>query len=64
MTKNEVDLHLRERGQTGLIIVSNIRLEKLGDKPIAIGGQVYADIGWDIDKWSMVPMAFKVSRAL
>lgn len=64
MTKNEVDLHMRERGQTGLIIVSNIRLEKSGAKTKASGGRVYADIGWDIEGWELLPMSFKVTRSV
>ena len=60
MTKNEVDLHTHERGKTGIIIVSGIQLEKLNEECVAKGGNLYADIGWDIGTWELVAMAFKV----
>ena len=63
MTKNEVDLHTHERGKTGIIIVSGIQLEKLNEECVAKGGNLYADIGWDIGTWELVPMAFKVVRS-
>lgn len=63
MTKNEVDLHTHERGKTGIIIVSGIKLEKVNEESIAKGGELYADIGWDIRTWDLVPMAFKVVRS-
>jgi hypothetical protein len=62
MTKNEVDLHIKEKGSTGIIIVSAINLSKSDGKVSATGGKVYAEIGWDIEHWSLIPMAFKVSR--
>ena len=63
MTKNEVDLHTQERGRTGIIIVSGIELDKLNDVTSAKGGKLYADIGWDIQTWDLVPMAFRVVRS-
>lgn len=62
MTTNEVQLHRAERGHTGLIIVSNIRLAKTEDGVIAVGGDASVELGWDIDSWALVPMAYKVSR--
>lgn len=62
MTKNEVDLHTRERGRTGIIIVSNIVLEKADGKLVAKGGAIFAEMGWDIGAWSLEPMAYKVVR--
>jgi hypothetical protein len=62
MTRNEVDLHRAEMGKTGIIIVSNIRLEKSGGKAIAAGGTLHVDIGWDIDQWVIEPMAYRVAR--
>lgn len=62
MTKNEIELHQKEMGKTGLIIVTSIRLSKDGGKVTATEGKVSAELGWDIGKWSLTPMAFKVSR--
>lgn len=62
MTKNEVELHRNEKGQTGLIIVSRIRLSRENDIPTADGGTIEALLGWDIDQWIAEPIAFKISR--
>ncbi len=62
MTRNEVDLHRAEVGRTGIIIVSSIRIDKSKEAPIANGGIVCADIGWDIDQWEIEPMAYRVAR--
>ncbi len=62
MTSNEVDLHRRERGSTVLIIVHGIRLDRLGPIPVATGGVVWAEVGWDINEWIQTPTAFRVSR--
>ena len=62
MTKNEVDLHKSEKGKTGLIIVSKIKLNRTGVEPTATGGYVEPLLGWDIDQWLTEPIAFQVSR--
>lgn len=62
MTANEVELHRNERGSTVIIIVSGIRLDRSGSTPKASGGTIWAEIGWDIDKWTQTPTAFRVSR--
>jgi len=62
MTSNEVDLHRAERGATILVIVSSVRLDHSGTEPVASGGTIWAEIGWDIDKWTQTPTAFRVSR--
>jgi len=62
MTANEVELHRDERGSTVIIIVSGIRLDRSGSTPKASGGTIWAEIGWDIDKWTQTPTAFRVSR--
>ena len=63
MTKNEVELHRDEKGSTGLIIVSKIKLTRGQKAPLAEDGLVEALLFWDIDRWSADPIAFKVSRA-
>ena len=62
MTSSEVDLHRAERGATVLVIVSSVRLDRSGAGPAASGGTVWAEIGWDIEKWTQTPTAFRVSR--
>lgn len=62
MTANEVQLHRAERGRTGLIVVSNIRLSKSDGGVVALGGEAAVELGWDIDGWTLTPMAYKVSR--
>jgi hypothetical protein len=63
MTLNEIELHRREKGTTGLLIVSGIRLTR-GATPNASGGSVEALMQWDIDQWVLEPVAFQVSRPL
>lgn len=62
MTRNEVELHRREAGATALIIVSAIQLDRRVTQPMASGGELIAEIGWDIEAWELAPMAFRVSR--
>lgn len=62
MTKNEVELHKREKGKTGLIIVSSVMLSKIGETFVASGGIADALIGWDIDKWDIEPTAFRITK--
>jgi hypothetical protein len=63
MTANEVELHRREKGETGLIIVSNIRLTKSNGIYSCSGGDLEWLLGWDIDEWLQEPTAFRVTRA-
>lgn len=62
MTKNEVELHRREKGATALLIVSKIQLIRNSTQPLAEGGEIEALIGWDIDAWTTDAIAFQVSR--
>lgn len=62
MTRNEVELHKSEKGRTGLIIVSKIRLTGEGKDRIAEGGTLEAMLGWDIDKWQLTSTAYRVER--
>ncbi|MFY7925666.1 MAG: MrcB family domain-containing protein [Aquidulcibacter sp.] len=62
MTRNEVDLHRAEFGQTGLILVSSIRLDSSKGPKAAAGGIVHVEIGWDIEQWDLEPMAYRVTR--
>lgn len=61
MTRNEVNLHRQEKGQTGLVIVYGVRLER-NDIPTASGGAVDAILRWDIDAWRVEPVAFQLHR--
>lgn len=62
MTRNEVDLHRNEKGLTGLLIVSKIKLDRSEQAPSASGGEVEDLLEWDIDGWTADPIAFQVSR--
>jgi hypothetical protein len=62
MTRNEVELHRNQKGLTGLLIVSKIRLRRDEKSPIATGGEVENLLRWDIDDWVAEPIAFQVSR--
>lgn len=62
MTRNEIDLHRKEKGLTGLLIVSKIQLVRGTQGPNANGGEVEDLMKWDIDSWFADPIAFQVSR--
>jgi hypothetical protein len=62
MTRNEVDLHRAEIGKTGLIVVSQIRLDRSGSKVVASGGSLQAEIGWNIDEWVIEATMYRVAR--
>ncbi|MDN7490637.1 MULTISPECIES: MrcB family domain-containing protein [Burkholderia] len=62
MTRNEIELHRQEKGATGLVIVSRIKLDRNGAAPSASGGVVEAQMQWDIDQWMLESIAFKVHR--
>jgi len=64
MTHGEVELHRREKGRTALLIVSDIRLKTLDGNSAATGGKLEALLAWDIDEWTLMPTAFRVSRRL
>lgn len=61
MTANEVNLHKERKGQTALAIVSSILLTK-GAEPLADGGRLDMQVGWDIDEWKAVPTAYRLER--
>ena len=61
MTSNEVELHKSKKGETALAIVSSIKLQK-ADPPVATGGDLEVEIGWDIDAWTLNPSQYKVIR--
>ena len=62
MTANEVELHKSKKGSTVLIIVSGICLDRSITPPLASGGIIWADVGWDINKWGLIPTAYRVSK--
>ena len=64
MTRNEVDLHRREKGTTCLIVVSKIKLNRSGTYPSANGGQAELHMKWDIDQWIAQPVAFQITRKI
>ncbi len=62
MTRNEIELHRSEKGNTGLLIVSRIQLDRSTSVPKASGGTVEALMLWDIDQWILEPIAFQMHR--
>lgn len=62
MTKNEVELHRREKGATALAVVSSIRLDRKVQPVQAFGGSIEMLWEWDIDEWSSDAIAFQVKR--
>ncbi|SDY29669.1 protein of unknown function [Citreimonas salinaria] len=63
MTHGEVNLHRNKKGQTALMIVTGIRLQKEPSAPTATGGTLETHVGWDIDAWSLHPTAYRVERS-
>ena len=63
MTKNEVELHRKEKGMTGLLICSRIQLSRAGVNSVASGGVIENLLNWDIDQWIADPVAFQIKRA-
>ena len=62
MTRNEVELHRKEKGNTALFVVRRIRLVDRDGDTVAVGGHVEDLVGWDIDECLVVPTAFRVER--
>jgi hypothetical protein len=64
MTKNEVELHTNHRGNTGLIVVHGIRVERENGEIRGLDGRVVAELPWDISAWNLQPVAFRLSRRI
>lgn len=62
MTKNEVELHRKEKGKTILAIVSKIKLERDKKYSAASGGFLEILENWDIDSWQIEPITFQLKR--
>ena len=62
MTRNEIELHRRDKGRTGLVIVYGIRLKRDKLDPQASQGTVEALLHWDINTWKAEPIAFQLRR--
>lgn len=62
MTRNEIELHRKNKGNTALIIVSKIRMDRTTTPPSTSGGEVEVFWGWDIDEWRSEPIAFQLFR--
>ncbi|WAC20895.1 DUF3883 domain-containing protein [Luteolibacter sp. SL250] len=60
MTRNEVELHRIEKGQTALFIVYGIKISGLGDSRIASGGTLEVLWAWEIDSCVVEPTAYRV----
>ncbi len=62
MTKNEVELHRTQKGSTALFIVSKIGVNRNEEGVAAAGGDLLPLIGWNIDEWEVLPMAYQLKR--
>ena len=62
MTRNEIELHRRDKGRTGLVVVYGIRLKRDQVGPQASQGTVEILLHWDIDTWKAEPIAFQLRR--
>ena len=60
MTRNEVDLHRKEKGRTALFVVVGIRLVGRDDDRRAEGGTVKPFLKWNIDDWRVEPSQYRV----
>jgi hypothetical protein len=59
LTKNEVELHLREHPNTMLIVASDIVLNRTSDPPTANGGVLRVVHPWLISPTSLDPLAYR-----
>ena len=55
--------HRQEKGTTGLIIVSGIKLNRDLGELEASGGVVEVLLDWNVDSWLAEPVAFQVRRS-
>ncbi|MDX8036580.1 DUF3578 domain-containing protein [Lentzea sp. BCCO 10_0856] len=59
LTKNEVDLHLREHPNNMLLIVSRIVLDRSVTRPSASGGELQVIHPWQIVVPNLTPMTYR-----
>lgn len=64
MTANEVSLHIAEAGATALIVVSNIDLKRTKNGVRGEGGEIFVELGWNIETWDRTPIAYRLRRQL
>lgn len=60
MTHGEVNLHQKHKGRTALMLVYGINLTRISDTPCASGGTLEPLLYWDIDTWTLTPIAFRL----
>lgn len=64
MTKNEVDLHHSENGETALGIVSGIALEGPEGSVKGVSGMLELYNPWEVSDWNFEPTTYVVKRKL
>ena len=64
LTANEVALHLAEHPNTALAVVRRIVLDRSGDTPVATGGELELEPGWELDESRLKPIAYRYSTGL
>lgn len=62
LTANELRLHQEKNGNTVLVIVSEIRLDRGNVPPSASGGKLDVFDPWDHQEWEFTPTAFRAKR--
>lgn len=62
LTAGELSLHRKHKGQTLLIIVSDIELLTVDGKPNTEGGTIEILEPWDPDSWVFEPTAYRATR--
>ena len=58
LTRNEVNLHRAEHPNNALAVVRNITLDRSGDQPVAIGGELVLVKPWEINEGGLSPIAY------
>ncbi|MFD5825513.1 MrcB family domain-containing protein [Lentzea sp. NPDC060358] len=59
LTKNEVDLHLREYPNTMLMVVSSIVLDRSVTPPAASGGELKVIHPWKVEEPNLTPVSYR-----
>lgn len=65
LTRNEVDLHLKDHPANALAIVRNIKLDRRKDAPTtASGGELILQMPWAVEGERLAPIAYRYTTGL
>lgn len=59
LTRNEVDLNRTAHPNNALAVVRNIVLDRSGDEPVGIGGELVLVMPWEIDEAGLSAIAYE-----